>query len=29
MASALNILVLNNLANRHKDAIAAVMPELP
>jgi len=26
MASALNILVLNNLANRHKDAIAAVMP---
>lgn len=26
MASALNILVLNNLAGRHKDAIAAVMP---
>lgn len=26
MASALNILVLNNLASRHKDAIAAVMP---
>ncbi len=26
MASSLNILVLNNLADRHKDAIAAVMP---
>ncbi len=26
MASALNILVLNNLADRHKDAIAAAMP---
>ncbi|HWQ60947.1 MAG TPA: D-2-hydroxyacid dehydrogenase, partial [Negativicutes bacterium] len=26
MASALNILVLNNLADRHKDAIADVMP---
>lgn len=26
MANALNVLVLNNLAGRHKDAIAAVMP---